>query len=374
MSEQENIKRYFANRQKEIDGAALYNVLAETEKQPQMAAVYKKLAASEEKHAATWEKKLTELKISIPPRKPTWRAATMIWLARRFGSQFVLPTITSNEKADSQAYDGQSDSVAQEFSLEEKSHARLLSVASSSTGGMSGGTVAQLEGRHKAGGGNALRAAVLGANDGLVSILSLTMGVAGATNSRPDILIAGLAGVLAGAGSMALGEWLSVQSSRELYEHQIKIEAEEIAENPEEEQEELALIYQSKGLPEDRAKEMASHMMADKANILDTLAREELGIDPEELGGSAYEAAFTSFFLFAFGALFPMIAYFFWNGTQAIILSLVISAVGLFIIGAAITLMTGKSIIFSGTRQVVVGILAAALTYGIGKLIGVSVG
>lgn len=370
----QDIERYFANRQKEIDGAALYRVLAETEKQPQMAEVYKKLATSEEKHAATWEKKLTDLKVAIPPRKPTWRAATMIWLARRFGSQFVLPTITGNEKADSQAYDGQSDEEAKEFSLDEKSHARLLSVASNSTGGMSGGTVAQLEGRHKAGGGNALRAAVLGANDGLVSILSLTMGVAGATNSRPDILIAGMAGVLAGAGSMALGEWLSVQSSRELYEHQIKIEAEEIAENPEEEQEELALIYQSKGLPEDRAKEMAAHMMADKGNILDTLAREELGIDPEELGGSAYEAAFTSFFLFAFGALFPMLAYFFWSGTLAIVLSLVISAVGLFIIGAAITLMTGKSIWFSGTRQVLVGIAAAALTYGIGKLIGVSVG
>jgi VIT1/CCC1 family predicted Fe2+/Mn2+ transporter/rubrerythrin len=374
MSEQEDIKRYFANRQKEIDGAALYNVMAEKESQPQMAAVYRKLAASEEKHAATWEKKLAELKVTVPPRKPTWRAATMIWLAKRFGTQFVLPTITSNEKADSRAYDGQSDEEAQEFSLEEKSHARLLSVASQSTGGMSGGAVAQLEGRHKAGGGNALRAAVLGANDGLVSILSLTMGVAGATNSRPDILIAGLAGVLAGAGSMALGEWLSVQSSRELYEHQIKIEAEEIAESPEEEQEELALIYQSKGLPEDRAKEMAAHMMADTANILDTLAREELGIDPEELGGSAYEAAFTSFFLFAFGALFPILPYFFWSGTQAILLSLVISAVGLFIIGAAITLMTGKGVLFSGTRQVLVGIAAAALTYGIGKLIGVSLG
>jgi VIT1/CCC1 family predicted Fe2+/Mn2+ transporter len=374
MSEQEDIKRYFANRQKEIDGAALYNVLADTEKQPQMATVYRKLAASEEKHAATWEKKLAELKVTVPPRKPTWRAATMIWLAKRFGTQFVLPTITSHEKADSQAYDGQSDEEAQEFSLEEKSHARLLSVASQSTGGMSGGAVAQLEGRHKAGGGNALRAAVLGANDGLVSILSLTMGVAGATNSRPDILIAGLAGILAGAGSMALGEWLSVQSSRELYEHQIKIEAEEIAESPEEEQEELALIYQSKGLPEDRAKEMAAHMMADTANILDTLAREELGIDPEELGGSAYEAAFTSFFLFAFGALFPILPYFFSSGTQAILLSLVISAVGLFIIGAAITLMTGKGVLFSGTRQVLVGIAAAALTYGIGKLIGVSLG
>ena len=372
-SNSKDAERYLVNWQKEIDGAALYQVLAETEKQSQMAEVYQKLAASEEKHAATWEKKLEELKVSIPPRKPTWRTATMIWLAKRFGPQFVLPTITSNEKADSQAYDGQSDVEAQEFSLEEKSHARLLSVASQSTGGMSGGSVAQLEGRHRAGGGNALRAAVLGANDGLLSVLSLTMGVAGATNSNnTGVLIAGLAGVLAGAGSMALGEWLSVQSSRELYEHQIKIEAEEIAENPEEEQEELALIYQSKGLPEDRAKEMAAHMMADKNNILDTLAREELGIDPEELGGSAYEAAFTSFFLFAFGALFPIVPYFFLSGTTAIMISLVVSAVGLFIIGAAITLMTGRSIWFSGTRQVIVGVAAAALTYGVGRLIGVS--
>jgi len=370
----QDIERYLTNWQKEVDGAAMYRVLAEKESQPQMKEVYLKLAATEEKHGATWEKKLKELNVNLPPRKPTWRTATMIWLARRFGPQFVLPTITSNEQADSRAYDGQADQEAQEFSQEEKSHARLLAMAAQSSGGLPGGSVAQLEGRHKASGGNALRAAVLGANDGLVSILSLTMGVAGATNSRPDILIAGLAGVLAGAGSMALGEWLSVQSSRELYEHQLKIEAEEIAASPEEEQEELALIYQSKGLPEDRAKELAAHMMADKDSILDTLAREELGIDPEELGGSAYEAAFMSFFLFAFGALFPMLPYLFWTGTLAIVMSLVISAVGLFIIGAAITLMTGKSVMFSGTRQVLVGIAAAGLTYGIGKLIGVSVG
>ena len=374
MHSDEDVKRYVANRQKEIDGAALYRVLAELEKQPQMAEVYNKLAASEEKHAAAWEKKLAEMQISLPPRNPTWRAATMIWLAKRFGPQFVLPTITGNEKADSQTYDGQPDDEAREFSQDEKSHARLLAIASQSSGGLPGGTVAQLEGRHKASGGNALRAAVLGANDGLVSILSLTMGVAGATNSRPDILIAGLAGVLAGAGSMALGEWLSVQSSRELYEHQLKLEAEEIEENPEEEQEELALIYQSKGLPEDRARELATHMMADKGSILDTLAREELGIDPDELGGSAYEAAFTSFFLFAFGALFPILPYLFSSGTVAILLSLMVSAIGLFIIGAAITLMTGRSVWFSGMRQVLVGIAAAALTYGIGKLIGVSIG
>jgi VIT1/CCC1 family predicted Fe2+/Mn2+ transporter len=373
MSDKENIKRYFENRQKEIDGAALYLALAESEKQAQMAEVYRRLSASEEKHAAAWEKKLTSLKVAIPPRKPSQRARIMIWLAKRFGPQFVLPTISGNEKADSRAYDGQPDDEAREFSQDEKSHARMLSMVSGSTSGLPGGSVAQMEGRHRAGGGNALRAAVLGANDGLVSILSLVMGVAGATDSNSAVLIAALAGLLAGAGSMALGEWLSVQSSRELYENQIKIEAEEIANAPEEEQEELALIYQSKGLPEDRARELASHMMADKGSILDTLAREELGIDPEELGGSAYEAAFTSFFLFAFGAIFPIFPFIFWGGTTAIYISLAVSAVGLFIIGAAITLMTGRSIWFSGTRQVLVGLAAAALTFGIGKLIGVSI-
>jgi VIT1/CCC1 family predicted Fe2+/Mn2+ transporter len=372
MPDRKDIERYLGNRQKEIDGAALYLALAESEKQPQMADLYKRLSASEEKHAAAWEKKLEVLKAAIPARNPSQRARILIWLAKRFGPQFILPTIAGNEKADSNAYDGQSDAEARKFSRDEKSHARMLSMASSAVGGLPGGSVAQMEGRHRGGGGNALRAAVLGANDGLVSILSLVMGVAGATDSNSAVLIAALAGLLAGAGSMALGEWLSVQSSRELYEKQIKIEAEEIANSPEEEQEELALIYQAKGLPEDRARELASHMMADKGSILDTLAREELGIDPEELGGSAYEAAFTSFFLFAVGAIFPIFPYLFWSGATAIYISLLVSGIGLFIIGAAITLMTGRSIWFSGTRQVLVGLMAAALTFGIGRLIGVS--
>lgn len=372
MSSNDDITRYLENRQKEIDGAALYRALADSEKQAPLAEVYRKLSASEEKHARGWERKLEALGMAVPPRKPTWRAATMIWLAKRFGTQFILPTVANNEKADSRAYDGQPESEAASFAADEKSHARLISMAAGQSG-LSGGSVAQLEGRHRASGGNALRAAVLGANDGLVSILSLVMGVAGATNSGPDVLIAGLAGLLAGAGSMALGEWLSVQSSRELYEKQIKIEAEEIATNPAEEQEELALIYQSKGLPEARARELASHLMADKSSILDTLAREELGIDPEELGGSAYEAAITSFFLFALGAVFPIFPFIFWTGTTAIYLSLAVSAVGLFIIGAAITLMTGRGVLFSGGRQVLVGIAAAALTFGVGRLIGVSI-
>ena len=150
--------------------------------------------------------------------------------------------------------------------------------------------------------------------------------------------------------------------------------ANELEISPKEEEEELALIYQAKGIPEDDAHTLARRIIANPRTAIDTLAREELGIDPEELGGSAYEAAITSFFLFAFGALFPMLPYLFWTGTTAIILSLIVSAVGLFIIGGAITLMTGRSIWFSGTRQVLVGIAAAVLTYGIGKLIGVSVG
>jgi VIT1/CCC1 family predicted Fe2+/Mn2+ transporter len=374
MSRDADFRRYQANLQKEIDGVALYRALAESETQPQMADLYGKFAAAEEKHAAAWEKKLADLNLPVPARRLSWRARAMIWLSRRFGAQFIIPTVTGLERADSQAYDSQPEAEAGQFSSDEKSHARLLTMASQSAGGLAGGSIAQLEGRHRAGSGNALRAAVLGANDGLVSILSLTMGVAGATNSNAEVLIAGLAGLLAGAGSMALGEWLSVQSSRELYAHQIKIETQEIQENPQEELEELALIYQAKGLPEERAQELASHMMADRSNVIDTLAREELGIDPQELGGSAYVAAITSFGLFAVGAAFPILPFLFWGGSAAIFVSLAASAIGLFVIGAAITLMTGRSVLFSGIRQVLVGMAAAALTYGLGKLIGASVG
>jgi VIT1/CCC1 family predicted Fe2+/Mn2+ transporter len=173
---------------------------------------------------------------------------------------------------------------------------------------------------------------------------------------------------------MALGEWLSVQSSRELYERQIGIEKEELETNPEEEIEELALIYQAKGLPEARARDLSRSLLANQATALDTLAREELGIDPNELGGSAWEAAFTSFFLFAIGAIIPVVPFIFLSGMMAVYVSVVISALGLFGIGAAITLMTGRSVWYSGMRQVLFGLVAAGLTYGIGRLIGVSIG
>jgi vacuolar iron transporter family protein len=376
MVSSQEVSQYRENRQKEIDGMALYNTLAEIEPKPELADVYRRLAASEEKHAVVWEKRLMETGAGIPPRRPSWRAATMCFLAKRFGSQFVLPTVTGNERADSLAYDSQPEAKTDSgrMSADEKSHARLMAAVSGRQNGLGGSEVAQLEGRHRTTGGNALRAAVLGANDGLVSVLSLTMGAAGANLPGHGVLITGIAGLLAGASSMALGEWLSVQSSRELYQNQIKIEAEEIENAPQEEQEELALIYQSKGLPEGRARELAAHMMGDKANILDTLSREELGIDPKELGGSPWVAAITSFFLFSAGAIIPLFPYIFLNGPTAIIISLILGALALFLTGAAITLLTGKSVWVSGFRQVLIGLVAAALVFGVGKLIRVSIG
>ncbi len=255
MARSKDISRYLANWQKEVDGTALYLALAEIEKQPQLAEVYRRMAASEENHTAFWEKRLKDAGAKISPQRPSWRARVMRFLARRFGANFVLPSLTAGEKATSGDYDSQPEPGIGSMSADEKFHARMLGMVSGGPGGLSGGAVAQLEGRHKTGGGNALRAAVLGANDGLVSILSLVMGVAGANLPGHEVFIAGIAGLLAGAGSMALGEWLSVQSSRELYANQIKIEKEELDHNPVEEQEELALIYQAKGLSEARARD-----------------------------------------------------------------------------------------------------------------------
>jgi VIT1/CCC1 family predicted Fe2+/Mn2+ transporter len=253
----------------------------------------------------------------------------------------------------------------------ERSHARIIeALAAPSPAGFSGATIARLEGRHRALGGNALRAAVLGANDGLCSNLSLVMGVAGADLAPHAILVTGLAGLLAGAFSMALGEWLSVSTTRESYQRQIRTEADELAQVPEEEQEELALIYEAKGLPEDQAKALAERLIANKETALDTLVREELGIDPEELGGSAWAAAGTSFLLFAAGAIFPVAPYFVLAGLPAVIASLTASGVALFLIGAGTTLFTGLSVWFSGMRQLLIGFAAAGATYGIGKLIG----
>jgi VIT1/CCC1 family predicted Fe2+/Mn2+ transporter len=371
----EDMARYRANWQDEIESAALYGALAEIEAQPSLAEVYRRLAEAEERHAAFWAERLRAAGQPAPPRRPGWRTRTMIWLARRFGPQFILPTVTAQERQDSGAYSGQAETRGTGMAGQERSHARLLrTIVVGAPGGLEGGALAQLVGRPRATSGNALRAAVLGASDGLLSNFSLVMGVAGADTQGRAVLVAGLAGLLAGAFSMALGEWISVTSSRELYERQIGVEREELEANPAEEQEELALIYQAKGMRPEQAAEIAARLIGDPAAALDTLAREELGVDPEELGGSAWEAALTSFFLFAVGAVLPVAPFLFLTGLTAVLVSVALSALGLFGIGAAITLLTGRSVWYSGMRQMLVGLAAAAITFGIGRLIGVSIG
>ena len=374
MAEANPQQRYAANLQGELDSASLYKTLSQTEKNPQLAQVYARLAAVELAHAEFWKRQIESLGKRVPQLRPGFRTRALAWLARRFGPAFVLPTVNTLEQMDSGAYSAQPEAVAGGLPAAERSHARIIeALAAPSPTAFSGATLARLEGRHHGLGGNALRAAVLGANDGLVSNLSLVTGVAGADMAPRAILVTGLAGLLAGACSMALGEWLSVNTARELAQRQIDTEASELEQVPEEEQEELALIYQAKGLPEDLAKTLAERLIANKKIALDTLVREELGIDPNELGGSAWTAASTSFMLFAIGAIFPVAPYFGLVGLAALAASLAASAVALFLIGAGTSLFTGRGVLFSGARQLVVGLAAAGVTFGVGRLIGVAV-
>src|ERR1700674_3485805 len=319
-------RRLKDNLQGEVDGAAVYAALAEAEKDPNVASIYRRLAAVERAHAEVWRSRLDRATRTHTTLTPSFRARGLSWLARRFGPSFVLPAIAAGEARDSSHYDTQPDAVAEGLSADERSHARIIHAASAGHRGLAGPALARLEGRHRSAAGNALRAAVLGANDGLVSNLSLVMGVAGADFSAGTILVTGLAGLIAGACSMAMGEWLSVTSSREFYQQQIATEADELAEFPEEEKQELVLIYQAKGLSEQQAKGLAERIIGNKDPALDTLAREELGINPEELGGSAWIAAGTSFLLFAGGAVIPVAPFFALSGTAVIAASLAASA------------------------------------------------
>ncbi len=371
MAKSSDVQRYRANLQGEVDGAALYGALAGAEPDPNLAAVYRKLAAVESAHAQFWRGQLGRPDLSLAP---SLRARAMAWLARRFGPSFVLPTIAAAEARDVDAYDRQPEAVAGGLPTDERSHARVIAAAESTGRGLVGPDIATLEGRHRGGGANALRAAVLGANDGLVSNVSLVMGVAGAATSGRAILLTGIAGLVAGSCSMAMGEWLSVNSARELNQRQIATEAAELEQSPEEEKEELVLIYQAKGLPEPQARALADRLLSDKTTALDTLAREELGIDPQSLGGSAWTAAAASFCLFAFGAVFPVAPYLVLSGWPAVGASLALSGVVLAAIGAGTSLFTGRGLAFSAARQVLIGYAAAAITFSIGRLVGGAIG
>ncbi len=429
------IQRYRDNLQDEIDGAALYTAMSGYETDEVRKDLYLQLAQAENEHADVWRKKLMAAGISDLPLGASFKTRLLIRLARYFGPAFVLPVVAANEYTDRNKYAGQADAV--EMSAEEQGHAAviraaaghggpvvgadiagaerwhrggsgnelraavlgvndglvsnfclvmgvagagaasatvLLTRAAAGHGGpVVGADIAGAERWHRGGSGNELRAAVLGVNDGLVSNFCLVMGVAGAGAASATVLLTGLAGLVAGALSMALGEWLSVTNARELARTQIDKEAEELEQTPEAEKKELALIYQAKGIEREQAWQIATKVMENRDTALETLAREELGIDPEELGGNPWSAAGVSLLLFALGAIFPVLPFPWLENSNAIILSIVLSLLGLGAVGMVTSLFNGRSFAFSATRQILFGGVAAAITFGIGHLFGASI-
>jgi VIT1/CCC1 family predicted Fe2+/Mn2+ transporter len=343
-------RRYRINLRIERDNAALYTRLAGLADDPRLARAYRRIAEGEQANAAFWESRLRESGAAVPPARTGLRVRVLGWFAQAFGTEFVMPTVVRLEHADHDATpvdrSGHRDHFLPPHARAERGHS------------------------HRAQSGNTLRAAVLGANDGLVSNVSLVMGMAGAAASDRAVLLAGLAGLVAGACSMALGEWLSVNSSREFYQAQITERAERLAVAPEDGVSHIAGIYREKGLGHAEAKHLAEHLTETPRAALDTVVREDLGVDPEELGGSAWGAALSSFCLFAFGAAFPVAPYLFLHGHAALLGSAVAAAAGLALIGTGTSLFTGRGMLFSIARQFVITVAAAAITYGVGHLLG----
>lgn len=358
------------NIQTEVDASYLYALLAENEEDPNIAGIFRQMSEIEKSHAVAFLKKMQMDETHMPD--PSVRARILKTIGKVIGYDYVLGALLDTEKSLSSSILRSRKKQHQQESLSDTAHVTILKNILSSKTQLSGTSLARFEKRHRSVGGNALRAAVMGGNDGLVSNFSLIMGIAGATNGRKEVLLAGIAGMLAGALSMALGEWISVKSSQELNENQMELEMEELEVNPEGEEKELAIIYMTKGIPEEQALKMASVSIADKEHAHQILIREELGINPDEMEGSAWEAAITSFLLFTVGAIIPLIPFFFEGGMRAVWMSTLLSAAGLFLIGSAITLFTNKNVWYSGFRQVFFGIAAAAVTFGIGRIIGTS--
>jgi VIT1/CCC1 family predicted Fe2+/Mn2+ transporter len=370
----EQIRLYYSFRSEERNTAIVYRAIAARTTDVSMSAVFEQMAITEEKHASRWENLLEKNGIVLKPFKPSGRTYVFLTLIKLFGANSIIPILVNLEKKGAGGYVNVSEAEGMEG--QERAHALILEQLSQTQDQSHGNHIGHIEGRHRTPGGNALRAAVMGASDGLLSNFNLTMGVAGATvgaaAGNKFILLTGLAGLLAGAISMAIGEWISVKSSEELYQHQYETEKAEIENAPEEEMEELVLIYQARGHSQEQARALAEHLFQNIDKAAEVLVAEEAGSDAIVEEGSAWEAALTSFCLFAIGAIIPVAPYFFLTGIHAIGLSIAFSILGLFTLGAVITIFTGKTIWYSGIRQVIIGCLAAGATFAVGHFIGVS--
>jgi VIT1/CCC1 family predicted Fe2+/Mn2+ transporter/rubrerythrin len=398
-----NIAQSLENLKLEQDAIVLYDALAAIEQEPQRAHAFRHIADNERRHAEIWAGRLRELGASVPPPgRARLRIRFIIAIARVFGTRAVSDLVKALEGDEEAIYgDQEAHPAIEAIAADEREHLaiwkRLDDEASGNGGGRPGRragasmavsatahppvalgeaespeTITRGEGWHRSARSGTLRAVIFGVSDGLVSNLALVMGVAGASSNGRLILLTGIAGLLAGAFSMAAGEYISMQSQRELFERQIALEAAELEAMPEEEERELAALYMAKGFSRDEAQRIAARMFENPKTALDTLVREELGLDPDELG-SPWGAAGGSFVAFAVGAAIPVLPYLVASGSAAFAVSIVLSLAALFVVGAGVSLLTGRGLLFSGFRQVGIGAAAAGVTYAVGTAIGVGV-
>jgi VIT1/CCC1 family predicted Fe2+/Mn2+ transporter len=339
----------------EMEGVFLYKALAEAESAPERRALFARLAGEAEAQAAIWSREAAVNSERLPePFVPSARLRLVAMLARRLGPVRLRPVLAAMKVRGLSIYNA---------STKPAGHAMPTSAE-------------EIGRRHRGAAAANFRAAVFGANDGLVSNASLILGVAGATNvgdgSGRAILISGAAGLLAGAFSMAAGEYISVRSQREMLERQVGAERDELAQYPVQEAAELSLIYQARGLPREDANRMAERIIANPEYALDALVREELGLDPASLG-SPWGAALASFFSFASGAIVPLIPFTITSSRGALPASIALTAAALFGVGAAISLFSGRGATRGGLRMLLIGAAAAAATFFIGRALGVAI-
>lgn len=330
----------------EKQSAWLYRELAACEPDPRIAGLFTALATAADRQAETWQPGATS-----PPFTPSTRAKLAARLARRLGPRRVRPMLAALKVRGLSAYDARTP------------HGHVMPTS-----------VGVSERRHKGYGGGNLRAAVFGVNDGLVSNASLIMGVAGAGATAASVVTAGVAGLLAGALSMAAGEYISMRSQREMFEYQIGLERDELAEYPDEEAEELALIYAARGMDLEQARGITRELVKNPTAALDALAREELGLNPDDLG-SPWGAAIFSFLAFAAGAVLPLVPFLLGLPLgRAVTVAAVVAGIALFGVGAALSLFTGRNAWRGGLRMVLIGGGAGLVTWIIGSLLGAAVG
>jgi VIT1/CCC1 family predicted Fe2+/Mn2+ transporter len=334
--------------QEEKQSAWLYRLLGQAESDAGKRRMFEQLAAAAESQSGVWLAQIKQQGGTEPVFRPTWRARVVAFLLNRIQPRLLLPVLAAMKVRGLSAYSGAIPGHVMPTRIE------------------------QVGGRHRGiGSGGNLRAAVFGVNDGLVSNTSLIMGVAGATGEPGLILTSGVAGLLAGALSMAAGEYVSMRSQREMYEYQIGLEREEFAEYPQEEAEELALIYNARGMDMQEARSVAHKMLKDPQHALDTLAREELGLNPDDLG-SPWGAALFSFLAFTLGAIIPLAPFLLKLGPQPVLVAAALAGAALFLVGTVLSLFTGRGALRGGLRMLLIGGASGAATYAIGTLLGVS--